>query len=161
MENASKALIIAGSILLSILIIALGMYIFSSTNGVTDDTTLSQMETSTFNGKFEKFKGLQNGTQVAALIDALISNFNGTESNDEIPNVAFYDDGANGQATVNFVAGTGTKSNLKDIKKDLQSSHRYYVEMDTNDDTDLIHGIVITYNKGDSTAEDASTLAAK
>ena len=37
MENASKALIIAGAILLSILIIAIGMYIYnSSTNSITN-----------------------------------------------------------------------------------------------------------------------------
>ena len=60
MENASKALIIAGLIL----IIALGMYIFSSSSSVTDDNTLSRMQVSTSNGKFNKYKGLQNRTNV-------------------------------------------------------------------------------------------------
>ena len=175
MENASKALIIAGSILLSILIIALGMYIFSSTNGVTDDTTLSQMETSTFNGKFEKFKGSQSGTQVSALIDALISNCNGTESKAELPNVVFLDNnhgvgsyGAIQASTTDdeikdnkpyikaFSNYKGTKDNtspahlkkvFKYMKKRIQSSHKYYVRMDTNDNTDLIHGILIEYKK--------------
>ena len=42
MENASKALIIAGSILLSILIIALGMYIFSTSSSTADVEILNE-----------------------------------------------------------------------------------------------------------------------
>ncbi|HJJ03837.1 MAG TPA: hypothetical protein OIM28_04205 [Clostridiaceae bacterium] len=38
MENASKALIIAGSVLIAILIISLGLFIFKSTEGTTDQT---------------------------------------------------------------------------------------------------------------------------
>ena len=40
MENASKALIIAGAILLSILIIGLGMYIYQQANSATSGTNL-------------------------------------------------------------------------------------------------------------------------
>jgi len=38
MENASKALIIAGAILLSILLIGLGMMVYSKAKGTLDDT---------------------------------------------------------------------------------------------------------------------------
>ena len=37
MENASKALIIAGAILISILLISVGILVFNSTKGVTDN----------------------------------------------------------------------------------------------------------------------------
>ena len=40
MENASKALIIAGAIILSILIIALGMYIYQQASGAAQGTNL-------------------------------------------------------------------------------------------------------------------------
>ena len=46
MENASKALIIAGAILISILLISVGILIFNSTSGVTDsagDTDFAMM----------------------------------------------------------------------------------------------------------------------
>lgn len=155
MENASKALIIAGSILLSILIIALGMYIFSSSSGVTDDTTLSQMEVSTFNGKFDKYKGMQNGTNVSALLDALIANCNGTESDSELPQVTYFGENSN--------IGDGTpvnaKRDFKSIKNNLESSHRYYVAMDTNDETDLIHGICISYSTANGDKETADNTA--
>lgn len=156
MENASKALIIAGSILLSILIIALGMYIFSSSSGVTDDTTLSQMEVSTFNGKFDKYKGMQNGTNVSALLDALIANCNGTESDSELPVVTYVSENSSNNKTQVY-----KKSDFKTIKNSLESSHRYYVAMDTNDTSDLIHGICIYYDASKKTeAQKAATEAA-
>ncbi len=39
MENASKALIIAGAILISILLISLGIIMFNSSKGTTDQAT--------------------------------------------------------------------------------------------------------------------------
>ena len=39
MENATKALLIAAAVLIVILIIALGMRIFSSTNGAAESAT--------------------------------------------------------------------------------------------------------------------------
>lgn len=163
MENASKALIIAGSILLSILIIALGMYIFSSSSGVTDDTTLSQMETSTFNGKFNKYTGRQNGTNVSALLDVLISNINGKTQTSEIPQVDFYENGA-ATATYSVEESAGKSANasknaFKEMKNALESSHVYFVYMATNNDTDLIHGIIISYSSLSGGQTKAETLA--
>ena len=47
MENASKALIIAGAILLSILIIGLGMFIYRQAAGVMNNTGLDELEVET------------------------------------------------------------------------------------------------------------------
>ena len=46
MENASKALIIAGAILISILLISLGIIMFNSSKGTTDQaaSTANAME---------------------------------------------------------------------------------------------------------------------
>ena len=52
MENASKALIIAGAILLSILLISLGIMIFNQAQTTVQDSGMSQAEISTFNSKF-------------------------------------------------------------------------------------------------------------
>ena len=49
MENASKALIIAGAILLSILIIALGIFVFNQAKNATNTDSLEDMNVSTFN----------------------------------------------------------------------------------------------------------------
>ena len=68
MENASKALIIAGAILLSILIIALGVFIFNQAKGAVGKVNLSEQEVAAFNSKFEQYKGRQLGSNVKALI---------------------------------------------------------------------------------------------
>ena len=43
MENASKALIIAGAILLSILLIGLGMMVYSKAKGTLDNTGIDDV----------------------------------------------------------------------------------------------------------------------
>ena len=61
MENASKALIIAGAILLSILIIAIGMYIYnSSTNSIYSAADqISSQEQQSFNSQWESYDQVQ------------------------------------------------------------------------------------------------------
>ncbi len=80
MENASKALIIAGSILIAILLIAFGVRTFNSTRGASEgvETTMNATEIATFNGKFTKYIGTnKNRGQALALINEVISH-NGT-----------------------------------------------------------------------------------
>ena len=74
MENASKALIIAASVLLSIMIIALGVTIFNKAQGSADTTQLDTTEINMFNSKFERYSGNQLGSQVKSLISFVISN---------------------------------------------------------------------------------------
>ena len=49
MENASKALIIAGAILLAILIISLGILIYKQASGVVNNNAMSEVDISTYN----------------------------------------------------------------------------------------------------------------
>lgn len=80
MENASKALIIAGAILLSILIISLGIFIFQQAKEATNTDQLSELEVTSFNNKFDKYVGTKvSGAQVKALINAVTTNNNTTE----------------------------------------------------------------------------------
>ena len=53
MENASKALIIAGAILLAILIISLGIMIYNQASGVVNNNAMSEVEIQSFNQKFD------------------------------------------------------------------------------------------------------------
>ena len=77
MENATKALIIAGSILIVIVLIALGISILSSTSDVTDqvDSVSDSMAQSVFNSQFNSYFGNSiSGTQTKALVQKVISN---------------------------------------------------------------------------------------
>ena len=77
MENASKALLIAGSILIVILLIAVGVRVFNSTTGTKDtvDETMTSTEVVTFNNKFMPYVG-NNKTkaEVMSLMNAIIAN---------------------------------------------------------------------------------------
>lgn len=75
MENASKALIIAGAILLAILIISLGIMIYNQASGVVNNNAMSEVDITTFNQKFEQYVGDKvRGANVIALISAVKSN---------------------------------------------------------------------------------------
>lgn len=52
MENASKALIIAGAILLAILLITLGIFVFTQAQDTLGSINLSEQEVLAFNNKF-------------------------------------------------------------------------------------------------------------
>ena len=76
MENASKALIIAGAILISIVLIAVGVMVVNGANGAID-TAIGQMsdsEKTIFNQKFEPYEGNQKGSSVKSLISAIEAN---------------------------------------------------------------------------------------
>lgn len=75
MENASKALIIAGAILLSILIISLGIMIFQNAKEVVDGNAMNEVANSQFNEKFNQYTGDKvKGTNVKAMVKAVIQH---------------------------------------------------------------------------------------
>jgi len=100
MENASKALIIAGAILISILLISVGVLIMNSTG----DTTAIR----TFNSNFTPYLGEhQTASQIRALVSAVNAS-NAKDSDQEH------------QITLEPA----------DINKTLKSSKKYTVEAD-------------------------------
>lgn len=74
MENASKALIIAGAILLSILIITLGLGVYNNAKSATGNADLSGQEINAHNSQFTAYEGRQKGSQVKALITTIKRN---------------------------------------------------------------------------------------
>lgn len=91
MENASKALIIAGAILLSILLISLGIMIFTKAQETVNNTGMSETEMQVFNSKFIKYEGTKkSGSLVKALVNEVISN----NADSSTPTVSMKLDGA-------------------------------------------------------------------
>lgn len=74
MENASKALIIAGAILLAILLITLGIFVFTQAQDTLGSINLSEQEVLAFNNKFLAYEGDIRGSQVKQLINLVNSN---------------------------------------------------------------------------------------
>lgn len=81
MENASKALIIAASILIAIVLITLGVIIVNKGRSAIGDVNLTDQEVSAFNSKWEGYLGNQLGSNVKSLQNT-INNYNST-CNDE------------------------------------------------------------------------------
>ena len=81
MENASKALIIAGAILLAIAIIGVGMYVFNNAQESVQGTDMTEEEVAVYNGDFTAYEGRIRGSRVKTLVDSL-KNHNLTASDD-------------------------------------------------------------------------------
>lgn len=85
MENASKALIIAGAILLAILLISLGIMIFNQAQDTVSNSGMAQAEMQAFNNKFLKYEGKRTGSEVKALInEVLASNSDSNNANRQV-----------------------------------------------------------------------------
>lgn len=82
MENASKALIIAGAILLAILIISLGILIYNQSQSVINNNAMSQVEVTQFNTQFTQYEGKQRGSTVKSLYQAVLANNVSQDSED-------------------------------------------------------------------------------
>ena len=87
MENASKALIIAGAILLSILLISLGILVYNNAKGTVEEADLSDQEIATYNAKFTSFLGdnksaetVKQLVETAASVMSTGGKFNNTET---------------------------------------------------------------------------------
>lgn len=75
MENASKALIIAGAILLAIVIISLGLVVVNNTKETIQNANMSEQEIQAFNSKFTSYEGPKvTGTNVNTLIAAIVAS---------------------------------------------------------------------------------------
>lgn len=74
MENASKALIIAGAILLAILIISLGIMILNQAQDTINGSGMSKAEIQAFNSQFTKYEGSRRGSEVRNLIQEVIAS---------------------------------------------------------------------------------------
>ena len=75
MENASKALIIAGAIILAILIIGLGMAVFNQAKDAITGSNMDSEKIGAINSKYEEYLGTKvKGSKVRTLCDVIRNN---------------------------------------------------------------------------------------
>lgn len=144
MENASKALLIAGAILLAILIIAIGMFIYNSAQATVNDslTSMSTQEVEAFNNQFNSYEQEQTGSNVKALIGRLIANANTYEEESaKVPKIIYlpgtsanYTDNSHG-TKANAYATTDSKTEdyikgLSTLRNNIENKHKYWVTME-------------------------------
>ncbi len=131
MENASKALIIAGAILLSISIITIGMAVFNQAKEAMEGSGLSSEKVSTYNSKFDSYAGSQSGSNVKALLTT-IQNHNLSNVNDESL-----------QITVT-VDGTSYDKDGTRAKTAVKSGYQYDVVFGNDASSGYINSVTIT-----------------
>lgn len=122
MENASKALIIAGAILLAILLISLGIMIFGQAQDTVNNSGMTQAQITAFNNKFIKYEGERTGSVVKTLINEILSS----NADPSLPDVTF---------EVNNRPETNTTK--------IDTSKKYTITIDYNTSTGYVSNINI------------------
>jgi len=148
MENASKALIIAGAILLAILIIGLGMLIFNQARDTVSQANLDQETITAFNSKFDTYIGDNvKGTTVKQLIATVRDNNLSVDGSTTYGIEVKVGSSAVGSMTENStapVADDATKLNA--ARNSISSGKTYKVVASYSSKTKLINGFTITEN---------------
>ena len=144
MENASKALIIAGAILLSILLIGVGMYIYNSSMG-NIEAAIGQMdsqEIQMFNAQFNQYEGTKvKGSQVRALLGTIVSS-NTTYQDFAFKQVAVTTSGVTGLSSQ--LSGTNDPNTLSNARTYINTVASYTVSFGTT--AGLITSVSIIQN---------------
>ena len=142
MENASKALIIAGAILVSILIVSLGVMIFNNMSGTARKmANMDEQEIAAFNSKITPYLGeTVAGSQVNALIQYVISNdIACVQSGETHKAIKIVFPGNTSGITVND-SGINYGSGTKRVET---GANKYYKVNGTNDSNGLITDITV------------------
>lgn len=133
MENASKALIIAGAILLSILIIGLGMTIYQKAAGAMEGADLSGTAVQTYNAEFLNYEGTQTGANTRTLYQTLQSHNRNNQDDVSMQISCTVNDVAVARDTIAATAAAATPEepadtapNLSDLSK-IKTGHTYYI----------------------------------
>ena len=84
MENASKALIIAGAILLSILLISLGIMIMSQGQAAVEGSGMDKTQINTFNSDLQKYEGNKKGSLIRSMMNDLMALNNDDNNENQV-----------------------------------------------------------------------------
>lgn len=126
MENASKALIIAGAILLSILIIGLGMYIYTQASSSMKGANLDPQKVSAYNSEFESYEGIKSGTDLRALLD-LVRSHNNANANDDTLKITVVS-GATATTVTAPQTTNVSASDINTIKASVKAGYTYKID---------------------------------
>lgn len=130
MENASKALLIAGAILICILLIGVGMLVYNGAmEGINGGiSSMDENAKQQFNVKFTQYEGKKSGSNVRALIGNIITS-----------NSTYQD--VDGKLVELIIENTSFKPTTSDLKMDEMSAERAKIN------TGAQYNVVISYSK--------------
>ena len=158
---------ILGVVLVSALILASGMYVYTSAQSTISNTMadMNEQEIQAFNSNFTVYEGNQTGSMTKAFLQRLIATAKTyCDEPDKIPRVRYVtseddnsdakdwqesDEGGKITSSVLESNSAGQKEYTNALQKLLDAmepKHTYFIELNT-DDTGLIDEIVIYYDK--------------
>ena len=141
MENASKALIIAGAILLAILIIGLGMVVYNQVSEKVNSPQLDKEVLETYNSPFQALEGIRRGSDVRALINLVRSSNNATDAAEKsIITLTYTPKSGSSETAYNAVTSASDVSNLK---AQIVTTNTYLVEMTSYNTKGFLDAITI------------------
>ncbi len=157
MENASKALLIAGAILIVILLIGVGMMVYQGAMGTVNEgiSSMNQQEKQAYNEKFERYAGTtKKGSDVRALIqDVMSNNSENKEVPEKIVGLSLGKGVCGNNADEKFASGEKTAENLqKELnqmsvdRSKVNSSALFTVIVERDIDTGLVNQVNVTKN---------------
>lgn len=132
MENASKALIIAGAILLSILIIGLGMFIYQQASGAMSGINMDSRKAEAYNAEFKQYEGTISGSNARALYSN-IENHNRVNYDDPSQQIALTINDTAVQSVTPVTTPVETSDTNPTLPTNtLKSGNTYYVYFQYN-----------------------------
>ena len=149
MENASKALIIAGAILLSILIIGLGMSVYNNATSATGSANLDAQEVQAHNAQFLSYEGRQKGSNVKALVNMIKSN--NAEYTDRIIAIGFSNTTSAASVSASDIDADGTDPN--EYNYSIKTNTTYFVTFDYGTNGCINTAEIHVYSDSDLTGE--------
>lgn len=137
MENATKALLIAAAVIVAILIISLGIGIFTRASEQVDSGDLTEYQAQQFNSKFKKYAGKNvSGSDVNALLSD-VYNHNQQQEDSSTRITVTIKDGATTKTVIDA-------SKLSTTSPDtVGTGSKYKVECTYNTSTGLITSIAV------------------
>ena len=141
MENASKALIIAGAILISILLIAISMYVYTSAQGTVTQAgaQMTAQEKDMYNAKINSYVGNSKAIEAKNIGNNVA--FTGTGAPTWSSNGTKIGDEGHAKNDSSYV--NGNSKYMSTLKSAINTGKRYDISVDTSS-TGLIIKVTIT-----------------
>lgn len=155
MENASRALLMAATVLISVMVISLGTYLFATFGNYSKqiNSNLSSKQKQEFNAQFTKYEGGDPCTvyDIVTVINlAKNSNSQYEEYQDITKKPNDYKNNSNAYIYVEIneehnINETSDTTNLNNfIENDVNENKKYTCTVNVNEQTDLVKSITFT-----------------
>lgn len=141
MDNASKALIIAGAILIAVMLVSLGVMLYNTAAGVAESTTgtVESLGIEGYNAQFNQYMGKRQRAAVAqGLIDKVVTNNANADTTIKVELKA-------GGGLTESVGETSDSATLTTMRNKITSKNTVYqIEIGGYDTSGTINSIIIT-----------------